>query len=195
MEKPAVLRRRNYFINQRFQAGFILRFCALVAAGGLLTIGILYLLSLQSNTVFFVNSRVVVRSTAEFILPLLIQTVLIVMVIIGLATVILTLLVSHKIAGPIYRFKKVLQALEEGDFSSEFRIRRSDQFQDVAEAFNKMIVRIKGELKTLKDNFQFLKEKLDDIPAHEVAEHKRVYLSELKRISAELNKIIHFFKT
>ncbi len=196
MDKPSVpYKRRIYFIEKSFQAKFILKFCALVAIGGLLTIGILYLLAMQATTVSIVNSRVVVQTAADFIMPLLIQTVIIVMIIVSLATIMVTLFVSHKIAGPLYRFKKVMQALGEGDFSSDFRIRRLDQLQDVADAFNNMIVKIRAELKALKDNFFSFKERLDNISEQEVVEHKRSYLSELKRISAELNRIIQYFKT
>lgn len=188
-------KRRIYFIEKRFQANFILKFCVLVAIGGLLTIGILYFLAKHSTTVSFVNSRVVVCTTADFILPILIQTVAIVTILVGLGTILVTLFVSHKIAGPLYRFKKVIHALTEGDFSSDFRIRHLDQLQDLADVFNKMIVKVRTELKGLKDNFQSLKEKLNNISEQEITEHKRAYLGELKRIAAELDRIMHYFKT
>ena len=196
MNKPnASYKRKIYFIEKSFQTRFILKFCSLVSIGGLLTIVILYLLAMQSTTVSLVNSRVVVRTTADFILPILIQTVAIVTILVGLASIIVTLFVSHKIAGPLYRFKKVLKALAEGDFSSDFKIRHLDQLQDVADVFNNMISKLRIELKALKDNFSSFKEKLDNISEDEIPEHKRLYLSELKRISAELNKIISYFKT
>lgn len=192
MEKQ--YKRRIYFIEKAFQTKFILKFCAIVGIGGLLTVGILYLLAGKTTTVSIVNSRVVVRTTADFILPILIQTVAVVTAIVGLATVVLTLLVSHKIAGPLYRFKKVINLLEEGDFSGDFRIRLHDQLQDLAQIFNNMITKTRIQLKALRDNLLSLKEKLDNVSEQEVSEHKRSYLSELKRISAELNRILQHFK-
>lgn len=196
MDRPQGVnyKRRIYFIEKQFQTRFILKFCAIVAIGGLLTIGIIYLLAMQSTTVSFINSRVVVRTTADFILPILIQTVVIVMIIVSLATIVVTLFVSHKIAGPLYRFKKVIKALEEGDFSEDFRIRLHDQLQDLAGAFNNMITKTRFQIKALRDNFLSLKERLDNISEHEIAEHKRSILSELKGIASELNRIIHHFK-
>ena len=194
-EVKRTYKRRIYFIEKSFQARFILKFCALTAFGGLLTIAILYILARQSTTVSFVNSRVVVHTTADFILPVLIQTVAIVTIFVGLATIIVTLFVSHKIAGPLYRFKRVMQGLTEGDFSGDFRLRHLDQLQDLADVFNKMIVKIRTELKGLKDNFQSVKEKLNNISEQEVSEHKRAYLKDLKRIAAELDRIMYYFKT
>lgn len=193
--KGSAYKRRIYFIDKKFQTKFILKFCALVAIGGLLTIGIIYFLAMQSTTVSILNSRVAVRTTADFILPILAQTVVIVVVIIGMAAIMITLFFSHKIAGPLYRFKKVMEALEKGDFSSGFKIRRLDQLQDLADAFNRMITKITEELVALKSNFSSLKEKLNSISENEVAEHKRAYLNELKKISEELNRIINYFKT
>lgn len=194
-EKKTYLKRKNYFIEKPFQTKFILKFCLLVAVGGLLTIGILYFLAMQSTTVAFVNSRVVVKTTADFILPILIQTVVIVMIIVSIGTMAVTLFVSHKIAGPLYRFKKVMKTLEEGNFSSNFRIRTADQLKDLADAFNNMIIKIRTELKTIKDNFFSLDEKLNNISEEDVVEKKRSLLSELKRISGELNKKVDHFKT
>jgi len=193
--KSSAYKRRIYFIDKKFQTKFILKFCALVAIGGLLTIGIIYFLAMQSTTVSILNSRVAVRTTADFILPILAQTVVIVVVIIGLAAIMITLFFSHKIAGPLYRFKKVMEMLEKGDFSSGFKLRRLDQLQDLADTFNSMIARITSELVALKNNFYALKEKLNNISENEVVEHKRAYLNELKKISEELNRIINYFKT
>ena len=187
-------RRRIYFIEKKFQTKFILKFCALVAAGALLTIGILYILALKSTTVSIVDSRVVARSTSDFLLPILIQTVVIVMILVGLATMAVTLFVSHKIAGPLYHFKKTMEDLEEGNFSLDFRIRCLDQLKSLAEAFNAMIVKTRKQVNLIKTNFLLLKEKLDSLSQDEVAEHKKAALAELKNISKELERIINYFK-
>jgi methyl-accepting chemotaxis protein len=189
-----IYRRKNYFIDKNFQSKFILRFCLLVVIGGLLTIGLLYFFAMKSTTVAFVNSRVVARTTADFILPILVQTVAIVVIVVSLATVFVTLLVSHKIAGPLYRFKKVMQALTDGDFSSEFKIRRLDQLQDLADSFNVMIVKVRQELRGLKDNIVSLKDRLDSISEQDVGENKKVNLRQAKQNSEELNKTIRHFK-
>lgn len=146
IKKANVNRRRNYFIERSFQARFILKFCMLVALGSLLTIGILYFIGMRSTTVAIVNSRVVVKSTADFLLPVLIQTVLVVMVLVSIAAIIVTLFVSHKIAGPLYRLKKAMHSLGEGNFSIEIKLRKLDQLKDIAEAFNAMARKLKERL-------------------------------------------------
>jgi methyl-accepting chemotaxis protein len=188
-------KRHIYFIEKSFQTNFILKFCALVVLGGLLTIGLLYLLAMKSTTVSFVNSRVVVRTTADFLLPVLIQTTAIVVIIVGFATVLVTLLVSHKIAGPLFRIKKVMGELGAGDFSHEFHIRQLDQLQDLADTFNDSIKKMKEKIQALKNDSEKLKHELNNISESEVSENKRALLSELKKISEELSKASSYFKT
>lgn len=197
MNKPKgqCQKRRIYFIEKSFQARFILKFCVIVACGGLLTIGIIYFFAKQSTTVSFVDSRAVVKSTADFLMPILLQTVIIVMIFVSLATIAVTLFVSHKMAGPLYRFKEVMDALGEGDFLSDFKIRKPDQLQDFAVAFNDMIKKMREQINTLKEASQTLQKKLDSISESDVPSQKKANLNELKNISAELNKTISRLKT
>ena len=44
-----IYKRRNYFIDNKFQSKFIMRFSALVLIGGMLTIAFIYLLGMQSK--------------------------------------------------------------------------------------------------------------------------------------------------
>lgn len=187
--------RRNYFIDKKFQGRFIGKFSALVLMGGVLTIAVLYQLGTQSKTVAIENSRVVATTTADFILPLLVQTVIIVTVVVGITAALLTLLASHRISGPLYRFRKVLEALEQGDFSSsEFHIRSGDQFHDLADEMNRMIRATRQEMARLKHSTVSLKQKLDTLDESDLPEHKRVVLAELEKIAEEFDRAIRYFK-
>ncbi|MFA4854447.1 MAG: methyl-accepting chemotaxis protein [Candidatus Omnitrophota bacterium] len=190
-----IFRRRNYFIDKQFQTRFIARFSILVLVGGLLTIALIYFLGSESKTVAILNSRVVAMTTADFILPLLLQAVLAVTIVVGITSVALTLLASHKIAGPLYRFKKSMEAMEQGDFSSELHIRSADQFHGLADEINNMIRKTKQELLKLKDSVVSLKQKLDGLSENDLSENKRSSLTELKKITEELDKALRYFKT
>jgi methyl-accepting chemotaxis protein len=166
-----------------------------VLAGGLITVILLYYFGSQSTTVAVMNSRVVAKTTGNFILPLLLQTVLAVTFIVGAAAAALSLLISHRISGPLYRFKKVMESLEDGDFSTEFRIRSMDQFHELEQAFNAMIRSTKQELHKVKENLGLLKHKLESISDQDLPEPKRRALAEIKELADELNSIIRHFRT
>ncbi len=52
---------------------------------------------------------------------------------------ILGIVFSHRTAGPMYHFKRVFNAVKNGDKSQRVRLRPTDDFQDVAKAFNDMM--------------------------------------------------------
>lgn len=146
MKEVRIDRRKTRFIEKSFQVKFIIKFCMLVIIGGLLTIGVLYFLSMRSTTVAIVNSEVVVKTTADFLLPIFIQTIVVVMILVSIATIIVTLFVSHKIAGPLYRLKKAMHDLGEGNFSAEINLRKFDQLKHIAQEFNNMARKLKERL-------------------------------------------------
>jgi methyl-accepting chemotaxis protein len=56
-----------------------------------------------------------------------------------LVMMVLSIYMSHKIAGPIYRIKHYLADVAKGDLSFEMRLRKGDELTDLVEEFNKMI--------------------------------------------------------
>jgi signal peptidase II len=50
---------------------------------------------------------------------------------------------SHSIAGPIYRFEKVLNELADGNLDVRLKLRKMDEFHEVAEAFNRAMTNLK----------------------------------------------------
>lgn len=161
----------------------MLRFCVVVAATGAFIMIALYVFAGQATTVSFVNLRVVVQTTADYLFPILLQTFVVSTIVVGLATLLIMLFVSHRIAGPAYRFKKVLETLSGGDFSIDCRIRSKDSLKDVAAAFNDMISGVREKLRRMDSQIKDLKEKLDGGEPREI-----------KRTVSELEKSLHHFK-
>ncbi|MEW6686029.1 MAG: HAMP domain-containing protein [Candidatus Edwardsbacteria bacterium] len=60
---------------------------------------------------------------------------------------ILVIFISHRIAGPIYRLKQSMEKVGEGDFSVRLKFRKTDEIQDVADSFNKMVERLEEKEK------------------------------------------------
>ncbi len=187
---PSRLRysRKNVYIDKDFQSRFILKFCVLVVLGATVTIVLLYWLSLASTSVSFVNARVKVMTTADYLLPLLIQTVLLVTVLVGLGAIGVTLIVSHKIAGPLFRFKQTFKELSDGNFTSQVSLRKGDQLLPVAGDFNQMIGVVRARLMLAKSLLIAMK---TDVEAQEIPQQHR---DEVRKKILELEKTLDFFK-
>ncbi len=187
-------RRKNVYIDKNFQTKFILKFCALVAIGTGLTIVALYLLLQQSTSVSFIQARVKVMTTADFILPIMVQTLLVVMGFVSLGAIAVTLVVSHKIAGPLFRFKQTFKELSTGNFSNQVRLRKGDQLVDVATDFNHMITVVRAQLIDAKKTLAALRIDMELIGEFNVEDSKRKKFHDLQYKIQELEKTMEFFK-
>ena len=132
-------RRRKYLVKKGFQFRFILKFCAVVLGGVVVSTCLLFIFSQDTLTSSFNNSRLVIRSTGLVILPAVIYTNLIVLGLISAATIFVTLVVSHKIAGPLFRFEKELWEIGEGTLTRKISFRKDDQMIEMAEGLNDMV--------------------------------------------------------
>ncbi|MDP2922089.1 MAG: hypothetical protein Q8O12_06995, partial [Candidatus Omnitrophota bacterium] len=99
-------KRRNYFIDRAFQSEFIVKFCGLVILGSAAFGAVLYFFSKHALTTSFENSRLVIKSTADYIFPGLLFGGIIVAIFTALAAGAVVMFMTHRIAGPMYRFEK-----------------------------------------------------------------------------------------
>lgn len=137
-QQERIYKRKNYFIKRDFQSKFILKFCLILLIGTILSTGLLFLFSQGTLTSSFEQSRLVIKNTSLAILPSLIYTNLITLGLITLATIVVTLFVSHKIAGPLLRFEKELKEIEKGDLTKSIKLRKKDQIADLSGSLNTM---------------------------------------------------------
>ena len=138
-QDPRIHKRRQYFIKKDFQFKFILKFCSLLLVGVIISTALLFFFSKGTLTSSFQNSRLVIQNTGLAILPAVIYTNLITLGLITLAAIAVTLYVSHKIAGPMYRFENELKEVSEGNLTKRVKLREEDQMADMVDALNDMI--------------------------------------------------------
>lgn len=137
VQKPTT-RRQQIYIKKGFQFRFILKFCMILLAGVLISTALLFIFSQDTLTSSFSHSRLVIRSTAEAMLPAIITTNLISLALIIVTTIIVTLYISHKIAGPIFRLESEIRRIGEGDLSATIALRSKDQMLEFARRVNEM---------------------------------------------------------
>lgn len=74
--------------------------------------------------------------------------------------------ISHKIAGPMYRFEQVFNDIQEGNFNSRVYLRDGDEMQPLAKTFNAMmdvILEHKKQHQTGEFNAETIDKKLMDV--------------------------------
>jgi signal transduction histidine kinase len=70
--------------------------------------------------------------------------------ILGLAAITMlswrVLIISHRIAGPIYRLEKDLQDIAKGNFSMRIKFRKKDELKSIAEGINRILDEIEKRI-------------------------------------------------
>ncbi|MDD4879768.1 MAG: methyl-accepting chemotaxis protein [Candidatus Omnitrophica bacterium] len=153
-------RRRNYFIKKKFQASFIVKFCLLLILACLIMSAISLLLTKETVTTSFEGLRLIVKSTADYILPVLASSGMIAVVLVSLATIAVLLFISHRIYGPIYRLEKDVTEIGKGNLTVEVRLREHDEFKGLGEIINDMVSEISHPLSSSQARIKELEEEV-----------------------------------
>lgn len=159
-------KRRNYIVHRAFQLKHTVLLILLSLGGNLLmAVGILWAFR------FF---RLWQGST----LPTGLLAVAGVILAVNLVAAFFTgLMLSHRIAGPIYNLTRIFHRAAQGETSIRLKLRDDDEFQDAAAAFNDLmghfqerdlatVERIQAALEALRaKDIQTVMQELDAVPA------------------------------
>lgn len=171
-------RRRTYIIRMEFQKDFIIKYCLLVLVAALLLSLIVYFFCGTTVTTVFKESRLRILSTNDFILPYLFWSSLIAVVCAVAACWRMTMIISNRLAGPLYRFEQDIAKIAEGDLTLRTRVRQKDEFQSLARIFSDLIEDWQVDMTAIKERAAELDKSMDLSPKD------RVVLDEIKETLA-----------
>lgn len=97
------------------------------------------------------NSGMIVGEDAILSLHLLKDNILYISVLSLAITLFLSLFFSHFVAGPMYRFERTLETMRDGDLTTFVKLRKHDEFKEVADLFNQTIVSLREKVKTERE--------------------------------------------
>jgi methyl-accepting chemotaxis protein len=72
----------------------------------------------------------------------------------------LAIFFSHFIAGPIYRFEKILEEMRAGNLNLHVRLRKRDEFKETAELFNQALASLRNKVQKERDALNLAVEKM-----------------------------------
>lgn len=137
-------RRRNYFINREFQGRTIFHYFLLVLAGSILFSMIFSFFSSNTISIVYEDYHLRLGTTPNILMEKLFSAQWSFIVICGAAVILVTLFLTHRSAGPFYRFEKSLDAMISGDLSLDIHLREKDEGKGIAKKineFNRLLAR------------------------------------------------------
>lgn len=179
-------RRKNFLIKKHFQFTFLSSFIVLLAVESVLIISLFLFLSRDTLTTGYLDSILRVERTQNFfIIPFMLLTLIVVLGLTMTGMVVFVVL-SHRLAGPFYRFEKTLEQVEGGDLTPRVQLRKNDQFVELEDALNRFVESLNFRIGDIKKDIEEVKgmlERKDDPSVLEKAG---------KKIDLILQRIKHF---
>ncbi len=190
MEKK--YKRHIYIINKSFQYKYIFIILSIMLIT-IFTVSFTTFYIIWSNIIkeyFFIPEAskkladIFVKTSELLLIPLIILTII--FSIVGV-------FYSHKIAGPLFRVKRICDELARGNLNQIVKFRKGDEFHDVADALNKVINGLKTliiEDKEIVEKILHIINKLkNDLESQkDLKKDVRITIDELDKIVKELKK-------
>lgn len=139
-------RRKRYFVKKRLQFRYLLFVLFAMIIPTLVCGGALYYFIWQT-----VAAEIAIpEAIAESLTPALYKVNIVLFIslpLVFLIMLLLSIVISHKIAGPVYRLERDLKEISEGDYSRRIKFRSNDELQEIADQINKILEHIGKENK------------------------------------------------
>ncbi len=126
--------RKIIFIDKRFQGKFILKFLSLLLVGTAVFVLAAYLILNRRLEDSYYSAHFAIKSTGEVLLPTLLALSGVFILVLGAAAFVITLYVSHHIAGPLYAIRRYLENVSRGDLDFRPQLRLNDQTTPLADS-------------------------------------------------------------
>ncbi len=158
MNKPK-FRRRNYFIKKEYQGRTIFNYFLLILAGSVIFSLIFSFFSANTISIVYDDYHLKLGTTPGILIEKLFSAQWFFIIICGAAVILITLFLTHRVAGPFYRFEKSLDTMISGDISLDIHLRKKDEGKGVAErlnTFNSMLANRLTAMETLNSEIREL---------------------------------------
>ena len=200
MENRPPFRRRNYFINKKFQTDFSIKFLVIIVIEAVLAVGLFLYLSKGTLTTGYIGSELKITRTYDFFLPMLLLSNIIIVGVTGIIGIVVLVFMSHRIAGPMFRFERVLDGINKGELTHRFKLREGDQFKELEERINQLTDTLDGKAGDLQSRITEISKLFSglQIPAapagHADKDFERL-LQDISKKLTELQEAANYFKT
>ena len=183
-------KRRKFFIKRDFQGKLILSCFLFVTGGGLLFNVLLGLLSADSLTISYTNQDLQLGQTPFMLLKQVLTANWLLIIIGGGFVMLASLLLSHRIAGPLFRFESTLDNMMQGYLGNTIHLRDKDQGKELAQKINEFNKQLSESFCAISHNANALHILIEQVSALDLPEAEKEQLASLCWSMQEHNRKI-----
>lgn len=196
--KPSFFR-RTFLVEKAFQIKFILKIVSFVIVSTIITGFVTYFLTYEELERSFYSIHYQIKNVWQILVPAVVVISFVTTGITAFFTTIISLFESHKVGGPLFRFKETLKQIGTGDLDVLVKIRESDELQDFIVNINTMTLSLKEKVATINKSYEEVKGQLNKVNKtmtanKNISDDEKKLISELNQSVDELGEDIRQFK-
>jgi len=155
-DKAGRLRRRTYLVDKQSQYRMAGEFAVVMLVGSLLSLVNVYIINLLSNYSSIGINPIDLLWGVRFSLWACVAL----LIVVSMAIVfVLSVLLSHRVAGPADKIVKSLESIGEGNLTMHIRLRKKDHLKEIAQALNGTVTNWRGTLQEIDEQVQSLRKR------------------------------------
>ncbi|MCA9392858.1 MAG: HAMP domain-containing protein [Candidatus Omnitrophica bacterium] len=166
--------RKQYYIDKTFQKRFITVFCVMIILMSIVAVTTILYLNRSTTTVAFEDLRITVKTTSDFIAPIIIQTLIVTTSLTAVAVLILTVMFSHKISGPLFNINREVEKMANGDLSQRVKIRSDDQLQHLGSSIDEMRESLRKRIQTLQKEWAQFEKQAGELTGEQLKRARKI---------------------
>ncbi|MFA4918377.1 MAG: methyl-accepting chemotaxis protein [Thermodesulfovibrionales bacterium] len=184
-------KRRNFFIKKDLQGKYMFSFFIFLVAGSIIFTLIFSLLSSNTMTIVYDNYKLQIGKTPLMLMKEILSAQWIFIVAGGFVVVILSMFLTHRFAGPIFRFEKSIEEMTKGNLNFRIYLRAKDEGKELAEKINILVDMLSSNIKEMRRLSEEVNNKLTDAD-NSLKENKEGKETALDiEIAGDLNRRLH----
>lgn len=149
--------RRRYFIKGSLQGKYIVTFLILIVLGGIAFTTVFSFLAVDTFTLIYKTYDLDPGKTSLLLLKEIIKEHWLLIVISNIIAIIVAIFLTHRFAGPLFRFEHSLDEMINGNLNIEIRLRKKDEGKELAGMINRFNDQLSSsfvEMRQLSDSIE-----------------------------------------
>jgi methyl-accepting chemotaxis protein len=183
-------KRRKLLIKKDFQGRLILGCFLFVAGGGLLFNVLLGVLSADATTISHASHDFQIDQTPLLLVKQILTTNWFLIIIGSVFMMVASLFLSHRIAGPMFRFESTLDNMKKGQLDNIIHLRDKDEGKELAHKINELNSHLSQSFRAISQNSKALQILIEQASTIDLSEKEQEQLASLCWSMQEHNRKI-----
>jgi methyl-accepting chemotaxis protein len=183
-------KRRKLLIKKDFQGRLIFGCFLFVAGGGLLFNVLLGVLSADATTISQASHDFQIDQTPLLLVKQILTTNWFLIIIGSVFMMVASLFLSHRIAGPMFRFESTLDNMKKGQLDNIIHLRDKDEGKELAHKINELNSQLSQSFRAISQNSKALQILIEQASTIDLSEKEQEQLASLCWSMREHNRKI-----